>query len=30
MPGPIRQALEDIGWTGINRLDKAQQRFFEQ
>jgi ASC-1-like (ASCH) protein len=29
MPAPIREALEDIGWTGITRLDRAQHRFFE-
>jgi len=28
MPEPIREALTDIGWTGIARLDRAQRRYF--
>jgi hypothetical protein len=28
MPAPIKEALEDIGWTGISRLDRAQRKYF--
>ena len=28
MPQAIREALNDIGWTGIDRLDRAQRRYF--
>lgn len=28
MPDPIREALTDIGWTGITRLERAQERYF--